>query len=66
MTWRLWKLRPRHGGMRGTPRGQSQHSFSKGANWFMSIKPDGPWKTADSVPKENYTIPSGSPAYSVT
>jgi hypothetical protein len=32
----------------------------------MSTKPDGPWKTADSVPKEIYTIPSSSPVYNVT
>jgi hypothetical protein len=23
--------------------------------WFMSTSPEGPWKTADSVPKEIYT-----------
>lgn len=34
--------------------------------WFMSTKPDGPWKTADSVPKEIYTIPPSSPVYNVT
>jgi hypothetical protein len=34
--------------------------------WFMSIAPTGPWKTADSVPKEIYTIPSSSPVYNVT
>ena len=34
--------------------------------WFMSTKPDGPWKTADSVPQEIYTIPSSSPVYDVT
>jgi len=32
----------------------------------MSTKPDGPWKTADSVPREIYTIPSSSPVYNVT
>jgi hypothetical protein len=34
--------------------------------WFMSTKPQGPWKTADSVPKEIYTIPPSSPVYNVT
>jgi hypothetical protein len=34
--------------------------------WFMSAKPQGPWKTADSVPQEIYTIPSSSPVYNVT
>src|SRR5262249_2287133 len=32
----------------------------------MSTKPDGPWKTADSVPQEIYTIPPSSPVYNVT
>lgn len=34
--------------------------------WFMSTKADGPWKTADSVPKEIYSIPPSSPVYNVT
>jgi len=34
--------------------------------WFMSTAPTGPWKTADSVPKEIYTIPSSSPVYNIT
>jgi hypothetical protein len=34
--------------------------------WFMSTTPNGPWKTADSVPKEIYTIPPSSPVYNVT
>jgi hypothetical protein len=34
--------------------------------WFTSTKPEGPWKTADSVPKEIYTIPPSSPVYNVT
>ncbi|HKE84774.1 MAG TPA: hypothetical protein VKB50_13530, partial [Vicinamibacterales bacterium] len=34
--------------------------------WFMSTKPNGPWKTADAVPKEIYTIPPSSPVYNVT
>jgi hypothetical protein len=36
------------------------------AVWFMSSKPAGPWKVADSVPKEIYTIPPSSPVYNVT
>ncbi|MGH9561559.1 MAG: hypothetical protein ACRD3S_08895, partial [Terracidiphilus sp.] len=34
--------------------------------WFMSAQPNGPWKTADSVPKEIYEIPPSSPVYNVT
>jgi len=34
--------------------------------WFISTKPDGPWKTADSIPKEIYTIPPSSPVYNIT
>ena len=34
--------------------------------WFMSTSPQGPWKTADSVPKEIYTIPASSPVHNVT
>lgn len=34
--------------------------------WFMSTTPNGPWKTADSVPQEIYTIPASSPVYNVT
>lgn len=34
--------------------------------WFMSTKPDGPWKTADNIPAEIYTIPPSSPVYNVT
>ncbi len=36
------------------------------AVWFMSTSPKGPWKTADSVPKEIYTIPPSSPVHNVT
>jgi hypothetical protein len=36
------------------------------AVWFMSTTPTGPWKTADSVPKEIYTIPPSSTVYNVT
>ncbi len=34
--------------------------------WFMSTRPSGPWKTADSVPQVIYTIPPSSPVYNVT
>jgi hypothetical protein len=34
--------------------------------WFMSKDPNGPWKTAESVPKEIYSIPASSPVYNVT
>jgi hypothetical protein len=34
--------------------------------WFLSANPQGPWKTAASVPKEIYTIPPSSPVYNVT
>jgi hypothetical protein len=34
--------------------------------WFLSTSPTGPWKTAESVPKEIYTIPPSSPVYNVT
>jgi hypothetical protein len=34
--------------------------------WFLSTSPNGPWKTADSVPQVIYTIPASSPVYNVT
>jgi hypothetical protein len=34
--------------------------------WFKSTTPNGPWETADSVPKEVYSIPPSSPVYNVT
>ncbi len=34
--------------------------------WFVSASPNGPWKTADSVPAVIYTIPPTSPMYNVT
>jgi hypothetical protein len=36
------------------------------AVWFMSTSPNGPWKTADSVPDVIYTIPPSSSVYNVT
>lgn len=34
--------------------------------WFMSTTPQGPWRTASSIPQEIYTIPASSPVYNVT
>jgi hypothetical protein len=34
--------------------------------WFVSYNPNGPWKTANSVPAVIYTIPPTSPMYNVT
>jgi hypothetical protein len=34
--------------------------------WFVSSTPNGPWKTADSVPTAIYGIPPSSPVYNVT
>jgi hypothetical protein len=34
--------------------------------WFVGTTPNGPWKTADSVPAVIYTIPPSSPVYNVT
>ena len=34
--------------------------------WFMSTEAGRPWKTADSVPKEIYTIQASSPVYNIT
>jgi hypothetical protein len=34
--------------------------------WFISTTPEGPWTTANSIPKEVYTIPPSSPVYNVT
>src|SRR5262249_56435871 len=34
--------------------------------WFMSTTPNGPWKTADSIPQEIYNIPPSSPVHNVT
>lgn len=34
--------------------------------WFVSTSPQGPWKTAPSVPQIIYTIPPSSPVYNVT
>lgn len=36
------------------------------AIWFIAGNPNGPWKVADSIPKEIYSIPPGSPVYNVT
>ena len=34
--------------------------------WFRAPSPQGPWRVADSVPEEIYTIPPSSPLYYVT
>ena len=34
--------------------------------WFKAPSPQGPWRVADSVPEEIYTIPPSSPIYYVT
>ena len=34
--------------------------------WFKGPSPQGPWRVADSVPPEIYTIPPSSPIYYVT
>jgi hypothetical protein len=34
--------------------------------WFKGTSPNGPWKVADSVPKQIYDIPISSPAHNVT
>jgi hypothetical protein len=34
--------------------------------WFKAPSPQGPWRVADSVPEEIYTIPPSSPLYYVT
>ena len=34
--------------------------------WFTSTSAKGPWKTADTVPKDVYSIPPSSPVYNVT
>ncbi len=34
--------------------------------WFKALAPQGPWRVADSVPTEIYTIPPRSPLYYVT
>ena len=36
------------------------------AVWFVADNPNGPWKTAEKVPQEIYTIPPSSPVYNVT
>ncbi len=36
------------------------------AIWFIADNPNGPWKVADSIPKEIYSIPASSPVYNVT
>ena len=34
--------------------------------WFVSNNANGPWKAADKIPREIYSIPESSPKYNVT
>lgn len=34
--------------------------------WFVSASPTGPWRAADAIPQEIYSIPGSSPKYHVT
>ena len=34
--------------------------------WFVSTTPNGPWRVAEKIPAEIYTIPPSSPAYNTT
>ncbi len=43
-----------------------QYYLCENAVWFVSNAPQGPWKVADSIPKEIYQIPPSSPLYNVT
>jgi hypothetical protein len=45
---------------------EDQYYLCFQAVWFVSTTPKGPWKTAESVPKEIYTIPPSSPIYNIT
>ena len=36
------------------------------AVWFVSETSTGPWRVAESIPQEIYTIPPGNPLYNVT
>jgi hypothetical protein len=36
------------------------------AAWFESAEPNGPWRLADNIPEEIYSIPATSPAYNCT
>ncbi|WP_443936431.1 hypothetical protein [Pedobacter sp. MW01-1-1] len=44
---------------------QDDYYLCDNAIWFISKDPRGPWKVADSIPKEIYTIPPSSPVYNV-
>jgi hypothetical protein len=54
--------RPCHPGRLLATTGPEVHLLSRRrrTHFFMSISPTGLWNTADSVPKESYTIPLGS------
>ena len=44
----------------------NQYYLCYQAVWFISSDPNGPWKVADSIPKEIYSIPPSSPVHNVT
>jgi hypothetical protein len=44
----------------------SAYYLCDNAIWFIANDPTGPWKVADAIPKEIYSIPSSSPVYNVT
>lgn len=44
----------------------NQYYLCYQAVWFISSNPNGPWKVADSIPKEIYSIPPSSPVHNVT
>lgn len=45
--------------------GETYYLCAQGV-WFLAETPQGPWKTAHTVPQEIYTIPASSPVYNVT
>jgi hypothetical protein len=44
----------------------NQYYVCYNAVWLVSSVPTGPWKVADTIPKEIYSIPPSSPVYNVT
>ncbi|MXV51136.1 hypothetical protein GS399_09160 [Pedobacter sp. HMF7647] len=44
----------------------AEYYLCDNAVWFRSANPNGPWKVADSIPKEIYSIPPSSPVYNIT
>jgi hypothetical protein len=45
---------------------KDQYYLCYQAVWLVSSTPNGPWKVADSIPSEIYSIPPSSPVYNVT